>query len=112
MDKIYTVTMVEGEHTFESHCVGWFHTYEEAKEAVISGKCSDSYLSCYKYAVIEVMPSGVHPRCEDEEQKWFEFEVPWIYDDDAKLSDAKFIACKELEKAPEYYHNTFGFSMG
>jgi hypothetical protein len=62
----------------EKRCFGWFHTLEEAIEAVESNRGSMQE-SLYEWIVIETMDAGIHPIALNE--VWYRFNFAKTQED-------------------------------
>ena len=108
MDSIYTVTAVTSAHGHETHCIGWFLTYEDAEKATLEDKLDFSEEGHFEYAVIEkIQHAGAYPFSPSYEQKWFKVNVE--KDESGNIKD---ITYKKMDSVPEEYIGVCNFSMG
>ena len=72
MDPIFVVTTVGllGTKNCE-RTVGWYSTLEDAKYIIVHN-LGDIHETCYEYALIEGIPSGLYPNILKE--TWFQWQ--------------------------------------
>ncbi len=76
----------------DTHCMGWYNTYEEAKH-VVENNSGDVHECYYSHAVIEKVPWGQFPLAEALD--WYQ------WDNDEEV----FLPCDR----PDELEKTFGF---
>jgi hypothetical protein len=93
---IFTVTTVRHALQAGSRCVGFYYTFEEAKESIIENVMDICEQGYYLYAVIEKITPGVYIYPRDE--TWFQ----WSRD------AGRYESCEK----PERFKQTAGWSLG
>jgi hypothetical protein len=93
---IYTVTTLRAALAAPSRCVGFYYTYEEAKEAIEFNDCDISEEGYYHYCVIEEKYVGVY-NFDSLNIWWFKWH-----------GDKKYHPCE----VPNSYKRAIAFSMG
>jgi len=101
MNEIYIIHCFnyKKDRTNGSYTVGWFHSFEEAEEFVMTN-IGDIFEYYYNYAVIESVKSG-HARCE--KLAWY---TPHYAEDGTGLTHVEKI------EEPEVFKNLVNFGMG
>lgn len=105
MNSIYVIMAFRGTATGETRVIGWYDTYDAARDALVSnstiiGEVELNY-PWYEYALIEEVPMGVYPGADDNKVQFFQ----WKMEDDV---DGKYVECDR----PERFRGIVGFTMG
>ena len=94
---MYFITMVDKAETLDhsSRCFGYKDNFDDAQRCVIEN-CMDLHEYLYEYAVIEYIPTGIHP--------FREFEYWYKFNHDTKKFDPI--------KKPEAFKEICNFALG
>ena len=93
---IYTVTTIRHALAAGNRAVGFYHTFEEAEEALKENVMDINECGYYPYGVIEIVPPGIYtyPR----EELWYFFNK----------DKGVYESCEK----PERFQQVVGWSLG